>query len=65
MSGFSFSLVSRLLKNRFQFRFQFWLCTTSVSGFQFYPKKLFSFEYGPTDYVRALLLAFLFYYNDK
>ena len=33
MSGFSFGLVSRLLKNRFQFRFQFCLHTTSVSGF--------------------------------
>ena len=31
MSGFSFGLVSRLLKNRFQFRFQFCLCTASVS----------------------------------
>ena len=31
MSGFSFGLVSRLLKNRFQFC----LRTTSVSGFQF------------------------------
>ena len=35
MSGFSLGLVSRLLKNRFQFRFQFCLRTTSVSGFQF------------------------------
>ena len=46
MSGFSFGLVSRLLKNRFQF----WLRITSVSGFQFrfkfHPKKLFYFEYG-------------------
>ena len=48
MSGFSFGLVSRLLRNRFQFRFQFCLHTTSVSGFQFkfHPKKLFYFEYG-------------------
>ena len=50
MSGFSLGLVSWLLENRFQFRFQFWLCTTSVSGFQFrfkfYPRKLFYFEYG-------------------
>ena len=50
MSGFSFGLVSRLLKNRFQFRFQFCLRTTSVSGFQFrfkfHPKKLFYFKYG-------------------
>ena len=50
MSGFSFGLVSRLLKNRFQFRFQFCLRKTSVSGFQFrfkfHPKKLFYFEYG-------------------
>ena len=48
MSGFSFGLVSRLLKNRF--RFQFCLRTTSVSGFQFrfkfHPKKLFYFKYG-------------------
>ena len=33
ISGFSFGLVSRLLKNGF--RFQFCLCTASVSGFQF------------------------------
>ena len=50
MSGFSLGLVSRLLKNRFQFRFQFCLRTTSVSGFQFrfkfHSKKLFYFEYG-------------------
>ena len=49
MSGFSFGLVSRLLKNRFQFRFQFCLRVASVSGFQFrfkfYPRKLFSYEY--------------------
>ena len=48
--GFSFGLVSQLLKNRFQFRFQFCLRKTSVSGFQFrfkfHPKKLFYFEYG-------------------
>ena len=46
MSGLSFGLVSRLLKNRFQFC----LRTTSVSGFQFrftfHPKKLFYFKYG-------------------
>ena len=30
MSGFSFGLVSRLLKNRFQFRFQFCLRAASV-----------------------------------
>ena len=45
MSGFSFGLVSRLLKNRFQFRFQFCLHVASVSGFQFrfkfHPRKLF------------------------
>ena len=50
MSGFSFGLVSQLLKNRFQFRFQFCLRRTSVSGFQFrfkfHPKKLFYFKYG-------------------
>ena len=49
MSGFSFGLVSRLLKNRLQFRFQFCLRTTSVSGFQFrfkfHPKKLFYLKY--------------------
>ena len=46
MSGFSLGLVSRLLKNRFQFC----LRTTSVSGFEFWfkfhSKKLFYFEYG-------------------
>ena len=46
MSGFDFGLVSRLLKNRFQFC----LRTASASGFQFrfkfYPRKLFYFEYG-------------------
>ena len=35
MSDFSFGLVSRLLKNRFQFRFQFCVRAASVSGFQF------------------------------
>ena len=49
MSGFSFGLVSRLLKNRFQFRFQFCLRAASVSGFQFpfmfHPRKLFYYEY--------------------
>ena len=58
MSGFSFGLVSRLLKNRFQFRFQFCLRTTSVSGFQFrfkfHRKKLFYFEYG---FLSALLFS--------
>ena len=37
------------MKNRFRFRFQFCLCsirTAFVSGFQFHPRKLFSFEYG-------------------
>ena len=47
MSGFSFGLVSRLLKNRF--RFQFCLRAASVSGFQFrfkfHPRKLFYCEY--------------------
>ena len=46
MSGFSFGLVSRLLKNQFQFC----LRATSVSGFQFrfklHPRKLFYCEYG-------------------
>ena len=50
MAGFSFGLVSRQLKKRFQFRFQFCLHTASVSGFQFwfkfYLRKLFYFEYG-------------------
>ena len=45
MSGFSFSLVSRLLRNRFQFC----LRAASVSGFQFrlkfHPRKLFYCEY--------------------
>ena len=41
MSGFSFGLVSRLLKNRFQFC----LRAASVSGFQFHPRKLFYCEY--------------------
>ena len=49
MSGFSFGLVSRLLKNRFQFRFQFCLRSASVYGFQFrfkfHPRKLFYFDY--------------------
>ena len=49
MSGFSFGLVSRLLKNRFQFRFQFCLRAALVSGFQFrfkfHPRKLFYCEY--------------------
>ena len=50
MSSFSLGLVSRLLKNRFQFRFQFCLRTVSVSWFQFWfkfhPRKLFYCEYG-------------------
>ena len=49
MSGFSFGLVSRLLKNWSQFRFQFCLRVASVSGFhfrfKFHPKKLFYCEY--------------------
>ena len=49
MPGFSFGLVSQLMKNRFQFRFLFRLRTDSVSGFQFWfmfdPRKLFYFEY--------------------
>ena len=47
MSGFSFGLVSRLLKNRFQFRFQFCVRAASVSGcrFKFHPRKLFYCEY--------------------
>ena len=47
MPGFSFGLVSPLLQNRFQFRFQFCLRTASVSGFQFrfkfHPRKLLYF----------------------
>ena len=50
MSGFSFGLVSRLLKNRFQFQFYFCLRAASVSRFQFrfrfHPRKLFYYEYG-------------------
>ena len=49
MAGFSFGLVSWLLKNRFQFRFQFCLRAALVSGFQFRfkfrPRKLFYCEY--------------------
>ena len=49
MSSFSFGLVSGLLKNRFQFRFQFCLRATSDSGFQFrfefHSGKLFYCEY--------------------
>ena len=49
MSGFSFGLVSWLLKNRYQFRFQFCLRVASVSGFQlrfeFHPRKLLYFKY--------------------
>ena len=49
MSGFSFGLVSRLVTNWFQFRFQFCLRVASVSGFQFRfkfdPRKLFYCEY--------------------
>ena len=48
MSGFIFGLVSRLLKNRFEF--QFCMRTASVSGFQFrfkfHSRKLSYFEYG-------------------
>ena len=50
MLGFSFGLVSDLLKNRSQFWFQLCLRTASVSGFQFrfkfHPRKLFYFKYG-------------------
>ena len=44
MSGFSFGLVSRLLKNRLQFC----LRAASVFGFRFkfHPRKLFHYEYG-------------------
>ena len=49
MSGFSVGLVSRLLRNRFQFRFQFCLSAASVSGFKFrfkfHPRKQFYCEY--------------------
>ena len=49
MSGFSFGLVSRLLKNRFQIWFPFCLRAASVSGFQFrfkfHLRKLFYCEY--------------------
>ena len=46
MSGFSFGLVSRLLKNQFRFCYR----AASVSGFQFrfkfHPRKLFYCVYG-------------------
>ena len=49
ISGLRFGLVSRLLKNRFQFRFQFCLHVASVPGFQFrfkfHQRKLFYCEY--------------------
>ena len=58
MLGFSFGLVSRLLKNRFQFRFQFCLRAASVSGFQFrfkfHPGKYFTVN---TYYLNPLLLG--------
>ena len=58
MSGFSSGLVSRLLKNRFQFRFQFCLRTTSVSEFQFrfkfHSKNYFTLN---TDFLSALLFS--------
>ena len=48
MPGFRFGLISRMLRNRFQFRFQFCLRTASVFGFQFrfqfHPRNLFCFE---------------------
>ena len=60
MSGFTFGLVSLLLKNRFRFWFQFYLRTASVFGFQFrfkfHPRKLFYCEYGIFT-VSALLLG--------
>ena len=56
MSGFSFGLISRLLRNRFQF--QFCLRITSVSGFQFrfkfHPKKNFILN---MDFLSALLFS--------
>ena len=56
MSGFSFNLISRLLKNRFQFRFQFCLRAASVSGFQFrfkfHPRNYFTMN---TDYLNPHL----------
>ena len=47
MSGFSFGLVSRLLKNGFQYPCQFCLRAASVPGFQFrfHSRKLFYCEY--------------------
>ena len=53
MSGFSFGLVSFLLKNRLQFWFQFCLRTASVFGFSFLQESSFNLN---TDYLRALLL---------
>ena len=35
MPGISFGLISRVIKNRFKFWFQFCLCMASVLGFQF------------------------------
>ena len=61
MSGFSFSLVLRLLKNRFQFRFKFCLRTASVSGFQFrfkfHLRKLFYFVIAKySDFISKLFV---------
>ena len=67
MSGFSFGLVSWLLINRFQFRFQFYLRAASASGFQFrfkfHPRKLFYCEYGLFKFSTSW--RFLFYYDYK
>ena len=58
MSGFSLGLVLRPLKNRFQLRFQFCLCTASVSGFQFRFKfHQESYFIVNTDYLNPLLLG--------
>ena len=58
MSGISFGLVLRLLKNRFQFRFQFCLRAASVSGFQlgfsFIQESYFTVN---TNYLNPLLLG--------
>ena len=63
MSGFSFGLVSRLLKNRLQFRFQFCLRAASVSEFQFrfkfHPRKLFYCEYGLFEFSTSWRFCFI------
>ena len=63
MSGFSFGLVSRLLKNRFQFWFQFRLRAPSVSEFQFrlkfHSRKLFYCEYELSKFSTSWRFCFI------